>query len=96
MTTADEDIAAAEADLGSYERRIQEAERETELAAEFVQQATSKLETCQSSRDEIKHKMDAQLSERHGLQVRPPYTCCSVLRFLTHARRPSNARSESI
>ncbi|RAK74372.1 DNA repair protein SMC6 [Aspergillus fijiensis CBS 313.89] len=69
MTTADEDIAAAEADLGSYERRIQEAERETELAAEFVQQATSKLETCQSSRDEIKHKMDAQLSERHGLQA---------------------------
>ncbi|OJK00610.1 hypothetical protein ASPACDRAFT_77462 [Aspergillus aculeatus ATCC 16872] len=69
MTTAVEDIAAAEADLGSYEHRIQEAERETELAAEFVQQATSKLETCQLSRDEIKHKMDAQLSERHGLQA---------------------------
>ncbi|PYH41146.1 DNA repair protein SMC6 [Aspergillus saccharolyticus JOP 1030-1] len=69
MLRADEAIATAEAGLEDYEHRIQEAERETALAAEFVQQATSKLEDCLTSRDEIKQKMEAQLSERHGLQA---------------------------
>ncbi|KAF7590168.1 Structural maintenance of chromosomes protein 6 [Aspergillus hancockii] len=54
LTRADEKIAIAEAQLGSFDSDIREAESETRAAAEYVTQATAKLEQAQSEKEEIK------------------------------------------
>jgi chromosome segregation ATPase len=55
--------------LSVFDVNIQDTERECAAAAEFLNQATSKLDQAKSERNEIKTKLEEQLSERHDLQV---------------------------
>jgi chromosome segregation ATPase len=55
--------------LSVFDVNIQDTERECAAAAEFLNQATSKVDQAKSERNEIKTKLEEQLSERHDLQV---------------------------
>jgi chromosome segregation ATPase len=69
LARTDGEIATAEAQLSVFDVNIQDTERECAAAAEFLNQATSKLDQAKSERNEIKTKLEEQLSERHDLQV---------------------------
>ncbi|OJJ34299.1 hypothetical protein ASPWEDRAFT_173721 [Aspergillus wentii DTO 134E9] len=69
LTTADQQIAAAEVELHRFDSAFQDAEAETETAAECVRQAAYRVEQAQSEKEEIKAKSDEQMSERHDLQA---------------------------
>jgi chromosome segregation ATPase len=69
LARTDGEIATAEAQLSVFDVNIQDTERECAAAAEFLNQATSKVDQAKSERNEIKTKLEEQLSERHDLQV---------------------------
>lgn len=69
LARTDREIAAAEAQLSEFDINIQDTERECAAAAEFLNQTTSRLDQAESERNEIKTKLEEQLSERHDLQV---------------------------
>lgn len=69
LARTDGEIATIEAQLSVFDVNIQDTEREGAAAAEFLNQATSRLDQAKSERNEIKTKLEEQLSERHDLQV---------------------------
>ena len=104
LARADEQIIATEAELSRFDAAFQEAEEESETAAQVVRQANSKVEQAQSEREEAKQRSDGHMNERHDLQVlpsgkskpRPMFSNLFSLYSLMLFDRPSNARSEII
>lgn len=72
LAQANEQIAAAEAELGRFDDAFQEVEGETETASQFVRQAQSKVEQADNEKEEIKNRSAQHMSERHDLQVLSP------------------------
>ena len=69
LLAADNQIAADEADLTNFDVTINAAAAELEAAAGSVRQANAKRGQVQDEKDEIQARWDAQMTERHGLQV---------------------------
>ena len=69
LAKAEEHIRATEAELGRFDSAFQEVDEESETAAQFVRQASSKVEHAESEKDEIKQRLDGHMNERHDLQV---------------------------
>lgn len=72
LAQANEQIAAAEAELGRFDDAFQDVEGETETAFQFVRQAQSKVEQADNEKEEIKNRSEQHMSERHDLQVLSP------------------------
>ncbi|GKZ28141.1 structural maintenance of chromosomes protein 6 [Aspergillus brasiliensis] len=62
-------IAADEAALSNFDATISAAAAELEAATGSVLQANAKRGQAQEEKDEIQARWDAQMTERHGLQV---------------------------
>lgn len=66
---ADQKISAAEAEVARFDVLFQEADRESEIAAQAVRQAQVDVERVQDEKKETKSRLDEEMNERYDLQV---------------------------
>ncbi|KAJ9359506.1 DNA repair protein [Paecilomyces variotii] len=69
LVQADQKISAAETDVSRADALFQEAERESEVAAEVVRQAQGEVERVQDEKKETKSRLDEEMRERYDLQA---------------------------
>lgn len=91
LTEAGEKIAAEEAGLGRFDIAFQEAEKESESAAEIVKQVTADLARVENEKKEIKSRSDEETNERHDLQVQLSKLMSFGTSLLIY-HRPSNVK----
>lgn len=83
LVQADQKISAAETDVSRADALFQEAERESEVAAEVVRQAQGEVERVQDEKKETKSRLDEEMRERYDLQVCSAHPKVIVVRPLT-------------
>lgn len=92
----EERIKAEEAGISRFDPLFQEAENESERAAEIVHQATANCQRAENERGEIKDRSDEDMRERHGYTVRLFRYMLLALVLTDMLHRPNNVKLETI